>query len=136
MAIGAKQRPLHELTTLMGAQPAEYRGEHWSDETARGSGLKRIRADRLAVGQHPCGVAPLDAVKIAAGYTCGNCKFSTTRAVDGAMLNIFYRCILAGQRADRRKTYGGKRAFQVRIHEPACVLHEYDGIGVVKKPGG
>lgn len=119
MAIGGKQKPLHELTALLGAQPAAYRGEHWG-ERERGQGESRLRADRALAGLHPVGIAPVDAAKTSAGHGCKDCVFRVANTSG----TRFSACALAMQTIDRRKTYGGKRAHQVRLQDPACTKHE------------
>lgn len=126
MAIGAKQKPLHELTALLGAQPAAYRGaSSWGEQQERGSGAVRVRADRRRVGLHPVGVAPLDAAKTAAGHGCQTCKWRGSFKHNSRSWSV---CTLAQARIDRRKTIGGLRCHQVRLVDPACALHEDGGV--------
>jgi hypothetical protein len=133
MAIGANQKPLHELTKLLGPQPAEYRGtNNWGEARERGSGARRLRADRQRAGLHPVGVAPLDAAKARAGHTCLSCKWRVA-STGGTR---FYVCSLAMRRIDRRRGYGGKRAFQVKLKDPPCTLHEDSGIWNVTPTAG
>lgn len=121
MAIGANQKPLHELTALLGAQPAAYRGNTWGETSTRGVGLNRIRADRLAAGLHPIGVAPIDQEKDTARHGCADCQWRGEFKHNSARFSV---CRILQQTGHRRGLLGGKRLAQVRLYDPPCVKHE------------
>lgn len=121
MAIGANQKPLHELTALLGAQPAAYRGNTWGDASTRGVGQNRVRADRLAAGLHPIGVAPIDQEKDAARHGCADCTWRGEFTHNGVTFSV---CRMLQQTGHRRSLLGGKRLAQVRLYDPPCTKHE------------
>jgi hypothetical protein len=110
-----------EMGTLLGAQPAAYRGGKWDAYDDAGkprtglTGYRRIRFDRLACGVHPSGIGLVNQEVQEGG--CGTCAHRI-KVYRGEEPRLQYKCRFLPVTHDKG------RSTDVLAAWPACQRYE------------